>query len=106
MLMSGATLGFLPNLGPMEYLIIGGVMLLLFGRRLPEVGRSLGQGIVQFKRGLKDIENDVNTAADKEPAKFEAAKPPVNAAGEDARVSRSDPVETPAGEPGVRPAGS
>ncbi len=106
MLTAGATLGFLPNLGPMEYLIIGGVMLLLFGRRLPEVGRSLGQGIVQFKKGLKDIEEDVNQAADREPAKFENAKTPLNASGEDVRVSRGEGVETPAGEAGVRPAGS
>jgi len=40
-------------------LIIG---LLLFGKRLPEVGRSLGQGIVQFKKGLKGIEEEVQQA--------------------------------------------
>ena len=32
--------------GPMEMLIIGVVAVLLFGKRLPEVGRSLGKGIV------------------------------------------------------------
>lgn len=41
-------------------LVIG---LLVFGKRLPEVGKSLGQGIVQFKRGLKGIEDDVEQAA-------------------------------------------
>lgn len=39
--------------GPMEMVVIGVIALLLFGRRLPEVGRSLGQGLVEFKRGLK-----------------------------------------------------
>jgi sec-independent protein translocase protein TatA len=29
-----------------------GVAVLLFGKRLPEVGRSLGKGIVEFKKGL------------------------------------------------------
>jgi sec-independent protein translocase protein TatA len=40
-------------------LVIG---LLLFGKRLPEVGRSLGQGIVQFKKGLQGIEEEVEKA--------------------------------------------
>jgi len=59
------TLAFLPNLGWPELLIIGVVMLLLFGRRLPEVGRSLGQGIVSFKRGLKEVEDEVKVDADR-----------------------------------------
>ena len=37
----------------MVLLVLG---LLIFGRRLPEVGKSLGQGIKEFKRGLKDEE--------------------------------------------------
>ena len=39
------------NLGPMEMLIVMGIAVLLFGKRLPEVGRSLGKGIVEFKKG-------------------------------------------------------
>ncbi|MBA4028531.1 MAG: Sec-independent protein translocase TatA [Planctomyces sp.] len=54
---------FLPNLGWAEMLGIGIVMLLLFGRRLPEVGRSLGQGIVEFKKGLRSIDQDVEQAS-------------------------------------------
>ena len=51
--------------GPMEMAIIGGVALLLFGKRLPEVGRSLGKGIVEFKRGLKGISDDIDSESDK-----------------------------------------
>src|ERR1700742_1343627 len=40
-------------------LILG---LLLFGKRLPEVGRSVGKGIIEFKKGLAGIEDDVNQA--------------------------------------------
>ena len=36
---------------------------LLFGKRLPEVGRSLGKGIVEFKKGLKGIDDEVDDAA-------------------------------------------
>jgi sec-independent protein translocase protein TatA len=51
-----AVLGFL-NLGPQEILILLVVGVLLFGRRLPEVGRSLGKGIVEFKKGLNGVED-------------------------------------------------
>ena len=46
------------GLGPMELLIVAGVVLLLFGTRLPKVMRSLGEGIVEFKRGVQGIEDD------------------------------------------------
>jgi sec-independent protein translocase protein TatA len=42
-----------------EWLIIAGIGLLVFGKRLPEVGRSLGKGIVEFKKGLKGVEEEV-----------------------------------------------
>jgi sec-independent protein translocase protein TatA len=50
----------LPNLGPMEMIIVMGVAVLLFGKRLPEVGRSLGKGIVEFKKGLRGIEEELD----------------------------------------------
>jgi len=49
--------------GPMEMLIIGAIAVLLFGKRLPEVGRSLGKGIVEFKKGIRGIEDDVDSAS-------------------------------------------
>jgi sec-independent protein translocase protein TatA len=52
------------SLGWTEMVVIAVVALLLFGRRLPEVGRSLGKGIVEFKKGLKGIEDETNAAAD------------------------------------------
>jgi sec-independent protein translocase protein TatA len=42
----------LPNVGWFEMMMLLGVAVLLFGKRLPEVGRSLGKGIVEFKKGL------------------------------------------------------
>ena len=50
------------GLGPMELLIVAGIVLLLFGSRLPKVMRSLGEGIVEFKRGVQGgIEDDPST---------------------------------------------
>jgi len=48
--------------GIWEIIIILIVALLLFGRRLPEVGRSLGRGIVEFKKGLKGVEDEIDKA--------------------------------------------
>lgn len=42
------------NLGGMEIALVAGIAILLFGTRLPAVARSMGRGITEFKRGLKD----------------------------------------------------
>ena len=45
----------LKNIGFPELLLIFGVLLLLFGaKKLPELARSMGKGIQQFKSGLKE----------------------------------------------------
>ncbi len=49
--------------GHFEMLIVAAIILLLFGNRLPSVMRSMGQGIVEFKKGVKGIEDDVDTAS-------------------------------------------
>ncbi len=45
--------------GPTELIIILVIALLIFGRRLPEVARNMGKGIVEFKKGIKGIEDEV-----------------------------------------------
>jgi sec-independent protein translocase protein TatA len=68
------------NLSPMEILIILGLGVLLFGRKLPEVGKYLGKGIVEFKKGLKGLEDEVDTSAAMAPRhdtpSLEAPRPP------------------------------
>ena len=49
-------LGFI-GLGHWEILIVAGIVLLLFGNRLPSVMRSMGRGIVEFKKGVQGIED-------------------------------------------------
>ena len=44
--------------GTTELIILAGIALLLFGTRLPKVMRSLGEGIVEFKRGVQGLPED------------------------------------------------
>lgn len=46
------------GVGPMEMVIIGSVCVMLFGGRLPKVARSVGQSIVEFKRGFLEVEKE------------------------------------------------
>jgi sec-independent protein translocase protein TatA len=48
------------NLGPLEMIIVMGIAVLLFGKRLPEVGRTLGKGIVEFRKGLNGIGEELD----------------------------------------------
>lgn len=48
------------NIGLSELIVILAVVLLLFGaKRIPEVMRSFGKGVSEFKRGIKELEDDV-----------------------------------------------
>lgn len=68
-------------LGPYldNWILIIFLALLFFGRRLPEMGRSLGKGIVEFKKGLAGIEEEVNQAAQQGTSTNRSALPPAAA---------------------------
>jgi sec-independent protein translocase protein TatA len=54
------------NLGFGELLLIGVVLLLFFGpSRLPELGKSLGKGIQEFKKASRELTDSVKDEADK-----------------------------------------
>jgi len=58
-------LGF--GFGPMEMVILLVIILLLFGNRLPSLMRSMGQSIVEFKKGINEVEDkSKDDAPDKE----------------------------------------
>jgi sec-independent protein translocase protein TatA len=63
-------LAFLSMPSGSEWLIILFIVLLIFGgRKLPELARSFGTSINQFKRGMKEGQEDADAAAKpKEPA--------------------------------------
>jgi sec-independent protein translocase protein TatA len=49
--------------GGYEIFVIGFVALLIFGNRLPTLMRSLGQGVVEFKKGINGVEDEPKTPA-------------------------------------------
>ena len=52
--MDAVSLGIFGNVGLAELIIILLIVLLLFGHRLPGVGRALGRSVSEFKSGLKE----------------------------------------------------
>lgn len=67
------TVALLPSFGPWELAVIGMVSLLIFGNRLPSVMRSLGKSVVEFKKGMNSIEEEIEEGAKADPKKPEAA---------------------------------
>lgn len=50
-----------------HWLIFGVVAILLFGNRLPSVARSLGRSLVEFKKGMNELENEFKSSIYSEP---------------------------------------
>jgi sec-independent protein translocase protein TatA len=72
----------MPNIGPLEIVVVLIIVLVIFGpKRLPDLGRSLGKGMREFKDSVtgKDEEDKLpaagETTATPEPARAEASDP-------------------------------
>ena len=55
------------GLSAVHMLIFGVVAILLFGNRLPSVARSLGRSLVEFKKGMNELENEFKSSVYSEP---------------------------------------
>lgn len=68
------TLALFGTLGTPELIVLALLGLLIFGKRLPEVGRGLGKSIVEFRKGIKGVEDDVEVQT-RPPARLPDAQP-------------------------------
>lgn len=59
--MTPAPLAFIGTPGPFELCIIAGIVLLLFGNRLPGAMRSMGRSITEFKGGMRDGDDELKS---------------------------------------------
>jgi sec-independent protein translocase protein TatA len=96
------TLALIGPIGTWEMIVLLLLGLLIFGKRLPEVGRGLGKSIVEFRKGLQGVENEIDEAVKRQtrepsqlPPRDQVGRTPMSTTGEDVRVSRSDSPEPP-----------
>jgi sec-independent protein translocase protein TatA len=83
-----------------EWIVLLVLGLLIFGRRLPEVGRWLGSGIVEFKRGIKGIQDDVEEESGRS-ARQTSDQPQQLADDSQADPDSANPYRQPAEKAGV-----
>jgi sec-independent protein translocase protein TatB len=77
--------------GPMELLIIGALALIVFGpHRLPELARSLGKAVNEFRRQASDLKSEFTLDLDEEDDEDPAYHEPPEGSGE---VSEEEPTE-------------
>lgn len=70
------TLSILGMLGTTEIIIIGVVVLVLFGaRKVPELMKGVGTGIKEFKKASRDVQDELHRVSEEPPAPVKPQKP-------------------------------
>lgn len=71
------------NLGFTEIAILLLILVLFFGaKRIPEIGASIGKGIKEFKKGLKDV------SAEEPPQSSDSSLPPASSGSAPKRLNQ------------------
>jgi len=65
----------MPGIGTWELMILMVIALLLFGKRLPEVARNLGKGMMEFKKGMYDLQDEVTSASSSRSSSVSQSRP-------------------------------
>jgi len=86
----------MPNIGPAEIIIVLVIVLLIFGpKRLPDLGRSLGRGMREFKDSVtgKDDDKRLEEGNAEQAAPVAPAEPVATTADEEARAKAARPAD-------------
>lgn len=85
---SGELLFWMP--GQWEVLLVGGlIVLIFFGRRIPDVMRSLGRGVTQFRKGLRDVDKEAGGGSAAKKEALPAPKAAEGDAGADTKTEKA-----------------
>ena len=63
------------GLGPLEIIAIGALSVMLYGKRLPEVGRSVGKTVADLRRQWATLSRDLDVAGHLEGREVRPARP-------------------------------
>ena len=88
------------GIGPMEMVIVGIVAVLLFGSRLPSVARSLGKSMTEFKKGMREFEDEMRSEVYSDPPprvtyNKDVENKPAESAAEHATESKTEEPSVP-----------
>jgi sec-independent protein translocase protein TatA len=93
------------GLSTQELLVLGVVAIILFGKRLPEVAKTLGKKYADFRRGLSDIQSqfDLSDTYSSRPARSSYAARSTQDDYDDYDEATAPRFQPPPGEPQVEP---
>jgi sec-independent protein translocase protein TatA len=81
-----------PNVGPTELLVVLIIALLVFGpKRLPEIGRTIGKSLREFRQASSDLRDEINRNLDVEGSSPSPAQPPAEPKPEPESQPKSQP---------------
>ena len=84
------TSGAMPNVGPLEIAVVLVIVLIIFGpKRLPELGKSMGRGIREFKGSLSGDKDE--DSPEEQRRELEASRRPRSPAAAESKPA--EPVE-------------